>query len=129
MAVELVITDRGNYEVLASNALKVAGHLARETTVATRCRFRLKIARGSWPYDPDLGSRLHTIRTLRQAVAEAEEMCVEALQDLIDDGDVTRVTLGDIHADPSSGHFAARVLIQTPTATVDLDMIPMGKEG
>lgn len=104
-----------------------ASELLRDYTIASRCRFRLTCRRGHWWADPAIGSNLHLLKSLGQARAEAEKFCTEALQDLIDDGEIASIALLEIEEDPVVGWIALHLEITVPGGTtVDLGLVPVG---
>jgi phage gp46-like protein len=85
-----LINDDRNYELTDD------GKLARDPTLSTRCRIRLLTRRGEWFADPELGSLLHTIQHMKNIRATVKRMSQQALQPLIDDGEILAVDLVDV---------------------------------
>ena len=109
------------------NSLTADNRLLRDPSIKSRARFRLTCRREKWWADKNIGSRLHTITTLGQAQREVQQFCEEALQDLIDDGDLLTVTVVDIEEDPVAGQLAAHVMLGVPEGeAIDLGLIPVG---
>ena len=103
------------------------GELIRDYTARSRARFRLTCRRGKYWADLSMGSLLHTINTLGQARRQALAFCQQALQPMIDAGDIDAVSITDIEEDPIKGTLAMAVLIDIPEGeAVDLGLIPVG---
>jgi phage gp46-like protein len=103
------------------------GELIRDYTVASRARFRLTCRRGHWWANIDVGSLFHELNTLGQAQRQAQAFAQQALQDLIDAGEILSVTVTEIEEDPVDGTLKARVEIEIPEGeAVDLGLIPVG---
>lgn len=101
--------------------------LARDSTVASVCRFRLLCKLGKWTLDPTVGSRLHTIKSIRRGRENAEAYIKEALQPLINEGLILSVQVGDIRAHQVSGKLSIGVLITLPDLNqLDLGLISVG---
>jgi len=94
------------------------GHLMRDLTIESRAKFRLLCHRGEWPYDPECGSRLHTLTTIRDAQRNALLYAQQALKPLINEGAIKQVTLGDIKIDGTYGLLAIEFLIDIPESGI-----------
>jgi phage gp46-like protein len=101
------INDSGDFELRG-------GELVRDKTLDTRCRFRLLCRRGKWVYDSNFGSRFWQIKDLREAKRNAQKYATEALQPLIDSGEVTAVTVIEVDTDALTGFVFANIVIDTP---------------
>lgn len=109
------------------NELDDRGQLVRDYTIATRCTFRLQCQRGKYWADNEMGSRFHTIKTLRDAKTKVLPYAREALKALIDDGDVLSVGVGEIEVDYKNGRLAAQIFIDVPGENfIDLGLIELG---
>jgi len=95
-------------------SLDEKGALVRDYSIASRCRLRLKTRRGKWVHDPNIGSRLHELRTLKQAKRKLLPYCKEALEELIAEGLVTKVELGEMVADEYTNRLEAEIFIYEP---------------
>lgn len=110
-----------------TNAVVAQGLLNRDYTVASRCRFRLMCRRGEYWADPELGSRLHTIYTLKAARAKADTYVKEALQPLVDEAAILEAAVVDVQQDPATGMLLAHASVTIPEGeSVDLGLIPLG---
>jgi len=85
------------------------GRLFRDETILTRTRIRLLTRRGSWVFDPTLGSRLYQIRTTKDAELKTELYAIEALQPMIDDGSISEITETRLSIDQSVKLVVAEV--------------------
>jgi phage gp46-like protein len=109
------------------NTLTADNELLRDYTIQSRVRFRLTCRREQWWADKDMGSRLYTLNTLGQAQAQAQQFCEEAVQDLIDDGELLAITVTEIEEDPIAGTLLAAVQLDVPEGeAIDLGLIPVG---
>ncbi len=116
-----LISDRKDLELDDSGLVK------RDLTVASRCRARLTCRRGEYLFDPTMGSRLHTIRTIRQAEQEASAMVEEALEPLIQEGAILGSEITAFEADHIYGIVALSVQIQVDgESAIDLGLIKTG---
>lgn len=117
-----LITDGGNLK------LDDAGHLYRDCTVVeSKAKFLIKLKRGEWWADPELGSRIHTIKTIRDANQKFERYVREALDILIKSGEITSISMGEVVTNQSTGFYGAQVFINVPyLGELDLGFIPIG---
>lgn len=99
------------------------GRLVRdETGIVSRAIARLKIRRGQWIGDANMGSRLHQIETTAEFRRRAEDVIREALQPLIDEGSIQDVVVGEPEVDETRAYAAAQVWIVVD----DEDIRPLG---
>jgi len=104
-----------------------AGGLRRESEITTRCRLRLLTRRGEWFGDPLLGSRLHTIKILKNAKRDAEDYIREALQPLVDEGAILAITVRQIETDHTTGALGVWVEVVVPgDQVIPLGRVPLG---
>lgn len=89
------------------------GLLVRDYSVASRVRMRLLTKRGHWALHPDMGSRLHELTT-RELRSKAQAVVTEALQPLIDEGEIVGITIGAIDIDEVTGYGAVEVTFTVP---------------
>jgi len=103
------------------------GHLVEDATIASRVTVRLRARRGEYYLDKNFGSRLHTIRTLQDAEREFLPMCEEALQPMLDAGEIVRLELGAFEAKQGPGAFLAELLIYvTEEEVLRIAGLPLG---
>lgn len=103
------------------------GHIEKDYSIASQCRFRLKCRRGQWPYDTTLGSRLWQLKYTKSAEPQILDMCREALQDLIDNGQILDVQIGEIEEDVDNGAIKVEIIVTVSTEeAVNLGLIPIG---
>lgn len=104
------------------------GDIYRDYSIESRCTFRLMCRRGEYWADPTLGSRLHTIKTLKDAKKKVDAFVREALKPLISEGSITNVAIGEYYQNEDTGSLAVQILIEVPSSTqpVDLGLIPIG---
>jgi len=88
--------------------------LRRDRTVQTRCFLRIATRRGSYPLDPDFGSRLHLIEITKNADRQVRDAIFEALEPLIDDGSILDVST-EVEAELNM--IKARVVVMVPGDT------------
>lgn len=112
------ILDGRDYSISSS------GKLTRDYTIASRARMRLLARRGEWLYDPTMGSRFHTIKRQDRAEADCAVFAVEALQPLINEGEIIKVEIGEIDFDAKLGALAVEIFITTPNIE---ERISLGK--
>lgn len=86
--------------------------LSRDTSLASRCRFRLTCKRGLWVHDANIGSQFYKLRTLKEAKRNAQKYAQEALQDLIDDNLIKSVEVDAIEQDYTNGTTNISVTIE-----------------
>lgn len=98
------------------------GHLCRDPTLRTRCLIRLMTRRGEWFGDPELGSLLHTIQHLKNADAQVARHVAQALQPMIDDGSINKVTIVELVTDFDTGTIAAHIEVEAAGG----DIVPLG---
>jgi phage gp46-like protein len=97
------------------------------TGIITRATIRLRVRRGSWIGDKDIGSRLHEIDNTAAARRELADVIREALQPLIDDGSIADVVVGEIEVSELDGRAAAEVgLVTSSQDVLPLGLIPFG---
>jgi phage gp46-like protein len=105
----------GTFWTIGSTAYVTAkGELVRERGIATRCYFRLKCRRGQYIYDPDLGSRIHTLRSLAEGRRKAATYIREALQPLLDEGALTAIDIGELQQDSLTGLLVIPIELTAP---------------
>jgi phage gp46-like protein len=117
----LYVNDRGDYEETSTG-------IRLDNTVRTKCLLALRARRDQYWYDLDYGSRIHTIKTLRDAYRHAEHYCQEALQFLIDRGEIVAVTVPfeTISQDGATGAVQFQVVIEvTEEEIVDILILPV----
>jgi len=120
MSSGVYISDAGDFE------LDDDGHLLTDDTIETRCRIRLQTHRGQW-LDKDIGSRLNEIKLLKHAERKMKDAIREALQPLIDSGEIVELRLSEAVTDSINGLAAIAVEIVVPgDDLVDLGLIPIG---
>lgn len=109
------------------NSLTDGFELLRDYTIQSRVRFRLTCRREQWWANADVGSRLYTLNTLGQAQIQAQEFCEEAVQDLLDRGELISITVTEVTQDPIAGTLQAAVVLEVPDGeAIDLGLIPVG---
>lgn len=116
------------YEDGVDYRLTADGDLLRDPDVHTKCLIRLMTRRGEWFADPDLGSRLHTLQITKNAEAAAVGMVREALQPLLDNGQIATIEFGEFVTNAIAGSFFAEIRI-TPSghrAPVTITDVPVG---
>jgi phage gp46-like protein len=100
------VADHGDYEV-SSTGLRL------DNSPRTKALLALKAKRGHYWYDPDYGSRFHTIKTLSDGERLGQGYAEEALQFMIDRGEILGVELVEVEQAPATGtlkyHFALEV--------------------
>lgn len=101
----LYVGDLGDYES-ATVGIRL------DTSPRTKCLLALKAHRGAYWSDTEYGSRLHTRKTLRDLRRSAQDDCQEALQFLIDRGEILAVQVTRIEQDPSTGACHIWVAVQ-----------------
>jgi phage gp46-like protein len=117
-----LIGDDKDYEI------DEGGRLKRDKTIVSRCRARVLVHRGKWALDPDFGSRLWTIKTLKGAGALAMIYIEEALADLIAAGEVVSIRPLEFVEDYRTGALGVRVEVALPRdQVVPLGIIPLGE--
>jgi len=110
----LYVNDQGDYETTTTG-------IRLDTTPRTKCLLALKAKRGAYWFDPDYGSRLHTRKTLRDVQRSAQDDCQEALQFLVDRGEILGVEVTRIEQDPTTGAAHIWVAVQvTEDELVDI---------
>jgi phage gp46-like protein len=110
----LYVTDAGDYETTSTG-------IRLDTSPRTKCLLALKAIRGAYWADPDYGSRLRTRKTLRDFERSAQDDCQEALQFLVDRGEILGVTVTELEQDPSTGSVRMQVAVQvTSDEVVDI---------
>jgi len=117
------LSSSGNYEIGPDGAC------IEDTTVATRATVRLMTRRGLYWSNKDMGSRLHLLRTLRDARAKVVTYAKEALQPLLDTGELLSVELGQdgVYEDVDRGMFCCQLLLEVePGVIVELSALPIG---
>jgi phage gp46-like protein len=107
-----LINDDGDYETTAD------GRWKRDPTIATRCRVRLKTRRGDWFADPTLGSRLHTLRTTKNAFRLARDYVLEALAPLVSEGAIRAIDVQAIDENPQAGVLKIEIVVTLPDETM-----------
>jgi len=95
MSTGAYISDNGDFE------LDENGHLRIDDSIETRCRIRISTKRGHW-LNTEIGSRLHEVRLLKHSDNKIKDAIREALQPLIDSGEVVEVRLSDVVTDEPS---------------------------
>jgi phage gp46-like protein len=114
-----LINDDRDYQ-LTDNGLMV-----RDPTLSTRCRVRLLTRRGEYFADPNLGSLLHTIKITKNAEPKIRRFSQQALQDLIDDGEILAVEL--VRVIKRDLTLFAELTVKLPSGSVlPLSEIPLG---
>jgi phage gp46-like protein len=105
------------------------GAIDRDYSPESRCTFRLLCRRGQYWVDPTLGSRLYTIKTLKDAKRKVAAYVDEALKPLVSEGTILGASIGEYYEDPVNGMLAVQIMINIPSATqpVDLGLIPLGR--
>jgi phage gp46-like protein len=116
------LVDRYPTEAWVPNGL-----LARDDTIASRCRARLLTRRGQWAPDRTLGSRLWEIKLLKHAGQKAMIAIEEALADMIVGGEIDSINPLEIVEDYRTGALGVRVEIVLPNEqVVPLGLLPLG---
>ena len=101
------------------------GRLVEDNTPASRVIVRLRARRGEYLRDPNFGSRLHLIKTIRDAKANLFPYLIEAEQPLIDEGVITTIETGKIWSDPG-GVVAATARFFGPSfSPFGLNVLPV----
>lgn len=104
------------------------GLLKRDDTVISRCLVRLLTRRGEWFGDPELGSRLHELKILKNPKAQVEAVVLEALQPLIEDGSLSEITVTDVDVNNSDGFLLANIeLIEADGTPQRIGPVPLGR--
>lgn len=104
------------------------GQLARDPTIASRCRARVLCHRGKWAVDPAFGSRLWTLKTMKRARHLAVIYIEEALADLIAAKEIEAIRPLEFVEDHRTGALGVRVEVVLPREQiVPLGVIPLGE--
>lgn len=90
------------------------GGLVFDQSIVTRCYLRLQTRRGSFWRDASFGSRLHTIETLENARPRIQRFAEEALEPLIQSGEIVGVEIGRVEINPTTGGLFAHILVNVP---------------
>ncbi|HHE71342.1 MAG TPA: hypothetical protein ENL34_03555 [Chloroflexi bacterium] len=101
----LFVNDQGDYETLA------AGGIRLDSTPRTKALLALKARRGQYWSDPNYGSRFHAIETLRDAERLALPYTVEALQFMLDSGEIIGVEVSAVQQNPTTGTALIHVVL------------------
>ena len=73
------------------NEIDGFGNLTRQKAIVTECHFLLRIHRGKYWYNADMGSKFWTLTTMKDAKAKAQKFAAEALKEKLDNGDILAV--------------------------------------
>lgn len=94
MAFDLMISEAG--DLIVSAAKDIQG-LSGTYLIDQQIKIRLKLARGSWLYDPTLGSDLHSLmgKNFDSVEAQIEAYARVALED-IEEIVITQVQVGNV---------------------------------
>ncbi|OGQ60735.1 MAG: hypothetical protein A3J24_06385 [Deltaproteobacteria bacterium RIFCSPLOWO2_02_FULL_53_8] len=68
---------------------QAAGQLVLTSDIMNNIYLSLSIAKGSWAFSPDFGSRLHLLQRAKatnHTASTAKDYCIEALKWLLDNG-------------------------------------------
>lgn len=110
------------------NRLLDTGWLNRDYTVVSRCRFRLLCRRNQWWADLEIGSRLHEIKTLKDAKAKVDAYAKEALEPLVREGAISGMQTLAVESDPDTGMLLAHIAVTLPEGqSLTLEAIPVGQ--
>jgi phage gp46-like protein len=101
----LYVNDEGDCET-------DAGGLRLDTTPRSKCLLALRARRGAYWADPTYGSRFREIKTLEEGQQNAEYYAREALQFLMDRGEILDVHVTDVRIDVDTGWMAVAVSIK-----------------
>lgn len=105
--------EHGDYVVRGSGVVRLRGTGA----LAANCLFRLQCRRGSFPFLPELGSRLWQLGKERPGNREAcaRQYCIEALQD-------TGVEVTEVSVRELDRVLAVEVTLETQTQSMNLEV-------
>jgi phage gp46-like protein len=117
------LSDDGDYVV------GPLGACVEDPTIRTRALVRLRTRRGQYWGNPKLGSRLHELRSARDAEAQVLAMAKEALQPLLSTGELKSVELGPsgVYQDVATGSLFCQLLLTVDEETIiALSALPIG---
>lgn len=99
--------------------------LVRDPTISTRCRARLMTRRGEYFADNEFGSLLHTVKITKDAGAKIRNYARQALQPLVDAGEILAVDLLVVVQQETS--IFANFEIKLPSgASLPISDVPVG---
>jgi len=104
-----LVTDQGDLQVNADNQLQ------RDQTLTSRCLLRLRTRRGSWFDDSEFGSRIHEIQIDKGAQRLLQDAITEALEPLVDSGELLTIEVATESFIPELGFIAGNVFLTAPT--------------
>lgn len=100
----LYVNAQGDYETTTTG-------LRLDNSPRTKALLALRAKRGHYWYDLNYGSRLHEIKTLRQGMELAQAYCTEALQFMMDSGEVLAVEVVEVEQAPATGALLIHVAL------------------
>lgn len=110
----------GEYIVTSS------AQLQRERAPITRALFRLKCRHGKFVYDSGMGNKCWNIQSLAEGERKAEQYIKDALQPILDDGEISEVVVGNVEINNDTGALAVDVKIKVDDELVSLGLIRIG---
>jgi len=87
------------------------GRLKRDPTVTTEAIIRLKVHRGKWPFDLDIGSLFWTIKTTTDAKKKAEPYARQALQPMIESGKISEISVSNVQVQEPDGAMYVEISV------------------
>jgi len=103
-----LVTDQGDLLINSSN------QLARDPTLTSRCLNRLRTRKGSWFADTEFGSTIHLIEIDKGAPRLLRDAITQALEPLVDSGEILSLDLVVESFIPERGFIAGQVSIVAP---------------
>jgi phage gp46-like protein len=108
----LYVNGRGDFETLTDGGIRL------DSSPRTKAMLALRARRGEYWYDQDYGSRFHEIKTLRDGARNAQAYAGEALQFMVDEGEIVGVDVVDVGQDPDTG--ALHILLAVEVSSDDV---------
>lgn len=102
-----------------------SGHMVEDTSIASRVTVRIRARRGEYHLDRNFGSRLHTRKTVSEVQQHLLSDCTEAVQPLIDAGEILRLEQGVMETTPMGGVFAQLVIYVSEGEVVRISGLPL----
>jgi phage gp46-like protein len=100
----MYVNDLGDYETTSAG-------LRLDNSPRTKALLALKAKRGHYWFDLNYGSRFHELKTLRDAERNAQVMATEALQFMIDRGEILDVEVTSTEQDVDFGILKIHVAL------------------
>lgn len=91
-----------------------SGMVVRDTSIISEVRFRLTCRRGQWWVDKKIGSRLHEIKTSKNAKTRVAQYVKEALAEMLRDKRISSISVEDVSFDSKTGSMYIAIVIETP---------------